>query len=106
MRIYLVRSKDLTDDGGNSLWWNGRTGWAGIESADVFKPEQTIHMQLPMLAEWVAFGDGEMPKTDDEFMRKMLDAFPEATVEQDNDGQLVIYTNYRFDGPTIVSMGD
>lgn len=48
----------------------------------------------------------EMPKTDDEFMQRMLNAFPEATVGQDNDGQLVIYTNLRLTGDRIESMGD
>lgn len=48
----------------------------------------------------------EMPKTDDEFMQRMLNAFPEATVGQDNDGQLVIYTNLRLTGYRIESMGD
>lgn len=28
-----------------------------------------------------------------EFMDKMLEAFPNATVDEDNDGQLIIYTN-------------
>ncbi len=40
-----------------------------------------------------------------EFMNKMLAAFPEATVDQDNDGQLVIYTNLQLltdsDNPSI-----
>lgn len=31
--------------------------------------------------------------TFDEFMRKMLDVFPDAEVGTDNDGQLIIYTN-------------
>lgn len=33
--------------------------------------------------------------TFDEFMAKVLEAFPEAMVGEDNDGQLVIYTNLR-----------
>ena len=33
--------------------------------------------------------------TFDEFMDKMLTAFPDATVGTDNDGQLVIYTGLR-----------
>ena len=32
-----------------------------------------------------------------DFMNKMLNAFPQATVEEDNEGQLVIYTNLRED---------
>lgn len=30
----------------------------------------------------------------DEFMGRMLAAFPNATVDEDNDGQLVVYTNF------------
>lgn len=40
-----------------------------------------------------------------EFMDKMLAAFPDATVESDNDGQLVIYTGLQMltseDNPSI-----
>lgn len=43
----------------------------------------------------------------DDFMGAMLSIFPEAVVEVDNEGQLVVYTNLieRPDG-SIVSMGD
>jgi len=40
-----------------------------------------------------------MPKTQkmtfNEFMHKMLEAFPDATTEEDNDGQIVIYTGLK-----------
>jgi hypothetical protein len=35
------------------------------------------------------------PETFDDFMGRMLAAFPGAQIEEDNDGQLVIYTNLR-----------
>ena len=34
--------------------------------------------------------------TFDEFMNKMLDAFPAATTEEDNDGQIVVYTGLKM----------
>lgn len=40
--------------------------------------------------------------TFDEFMAKMLEAFPEATVEEDNEGQLVIYTNLIMNGDRVI----
>lgn len=40
--------------------------------------------------------------TDDEFMRKMLDAFPDAEAGQDNDGQLVVYTDLYYDQNGII----
>lgn len=38
--------------------------------------------------------------TFDEFMQRMLSAFPEATVGSDNDGQLIIHTNLRLSADT------
>lgn len=35
-------------------------------------------------------------ETFDSFMQRMLNSFPEATVEQDNEGQLVIYTGLKL----------
>ncbi len=35
--------------------------------------------------------------TDNEFMQKVLAAFPNAEVGDDNEGQLVIYTNLCYD---------
>ena len=35
--------------------------------------------------------------TFDDFMRKMLDAFPNAQAGEDNDGQLIIYTDLMED---------
>lgn len=34
--------------------------------------------------------------TEDEFMQKMLEVFPLAEMSQDNDGQIVIYTNLHL----------
>jgi hypothetical protein len=44
--------------------------------------------------------------TFNEFMQKMLDAFPQAQVGEDNDGQLVIYTNLKIDPSSDHSSGD
>ena len=33
--------------------------------------------------------------TDEEFMERMLNAFPLATVDEDNEGQLIINTGLR-----------
>jgi hypothetical protein len=42
-----------------------------------------------------------------EFMNTFLKVFPEGTVGQDNDGQLVIYTNLTFGaGEEIVDMDE
>lgn len=41
-----------------------------------------------------------------DFMRTMLAAFPDATVEQDNDGQLVVYTNLMVRGDKVVTFDD
>lgn len=38
----------------------------------------------------------------DEFMEKMLAAFPNAQVEEDNNGQLVIYTGLTETSPGVV----
>ena len=40
---------------------------------------------------------GNMTYSD--FMRRVLQAFPDASVEQDNDGQLCIYTNMTLGDP-------
>ena len=40
--------------------------------------------------------------TFDKFMDKVLDAFPEAYVDEDNEGQLVIYTNLKKEGEQVV----
>jgi hypothetical protein len=43
----------------------------------------------------------------DDFMRAMLDFCPEAQIGEDNDGQLVIYTNLRIStGMGTVAIGD
>lgn len=46
--------------------------------------------------------------TFDEFMVKVLDAFPEAQVDMDNDYQLVVYTNLTHDPDTdtVMSLED
>jgi hypothetical protein len=44
--------------------------------------------------------------TFDEFMEKMLAAFPQAMVETDNDGQLVIYTNLTEKDGQVVPVDD
>ena len=40
----------------------------------------------------------------DEFMNRALRAFPLAQVEEDNDGQLVVYTGYELKGGVVVDM--
>lgn len=43
--------------------------------------------------------------THDEFMALMLSAFPQASWDVDNDGQILVYTNLQFltsrDNPSI-----
>ena len=40
--------------------------------------------------------------TFDEFMGRMLGAFPDAVVEEDNEGQMVVYTGLMKDGDDVV----
>lgn len=42
--------------------------------------------------------------TFEEFMATMLQAFPDATVAEDGDGELVIHSGLRSDGDTVVPM--
>lgn len=44
--------------------------------------------------------------TFDDFMRKTLDAYPQAMVDTDNDGQLIIYTNLTERDGQVVSVDD
>lgn len=48
--------------------------------------------------------------TIDELLTRVLAIFPEATIGQDNDGQIVVYTNLEMeedlDGERLVSMGE
>jgi hypothetical protein len=37
----------------------------------------------------------------DAFTRHVLTAFPEAEIDEDNDGQLVVYTNLFFDQASL-----
>tara|TARA_Y100000034_G_scaffold125091_1_gene174197 strand:+ start:409 stop:579 length:171 start_codon:yes stop_codon:yes gene_type:complete len=41
-----------------------------------------------------------------EFYTKALEAFPKATVSEDEDGQLIIHTNMMIDGPFEASQAD
>ena len=36
-----------------------------------------------------------MPETVDDFFKKCLEILPDAQFEEDNDGQLIIYTNHK-----------
>ena len=38
-----------------------------------------------------------------EFYRRMLAAFPDAVVEQDNDGQLIVYTGLKLEKGQVFS---
>ena len=103
MKIYLVRATSDADrdDDGNPLWWSNEMGWVSdVENAFVFS---STAGRLPVGGAWVEFVNGDLPKDDPEFMDKMLAAFPDAEVGQDNDGQLVIYTNLRLtaDGSVV-----
>lgn len=42
----------------------------------------------------------------DDMMRVMLSRWPNAELDEDNDGQLVIYTGMRQDGVNVVPMDD
>ena len=44
--------------------------------------------------------------SEDGAMRKLLDIFPGAQVEEDNDGQLIVYTNTRLKDGWVVTMED
>lgn len=43
------------------------------------------------------------PANFDEFMQRMVAAFPDAVVETDEDGQLVIHTNLKCDDDDVIS---
>jgi hypothetical protein len=44
--------------------------------------------------------------TENEFMTSVLATFPQSEIGQDNDGQLVIYTNLTVTDGEVVSMPD
>ena len=44
--------------------------------------------------------------TFDDFMFNVLDFWPEATVEQDNEGQLIVYTNLKLEDGKVVPFED
>lgn len=44
--------------------------------------------------------------TEDEFMRAALNAFPLAMIGQDNDGQLIVYTNLTLRNGEVVEVDD
>jgi hypothetical protein len=44
-----------------------------------------------------------------EFMSAVIATFPQASVEEDNEGQLIVYTNLTLSGDDscpVVTMGD
>jgi hypothetical protein len=47
-----------------------------------------------------------MPKTFDELMSKVLTFLPEATLEEDEDGQIYINTNLTERNGRLEDMGD
>lgn len=40
--------------------------------------------------------------TESEMLSQLLKIFPDATLGEDNDGQLIIFTDMRFSGENIV----